>query len=493
MGAPAARCGSVGADSEGDAVTPNIPISAWLPDVDQTVPGVLSDVYNLVPTRRGYGSEYSLEDSVLYTGTLADEALSTGTLHLADDMVVPLVGTDDGIYYLNIGSIVDRTNVTPYNARSQQLAYWRFGAIGGVLLAAQYDNTLQYTTSIASTDFADVSGGPKAYTMAVQRGFVIVGNIKDGSYAGAQSWLCSAQDDYTDWTPDIATGSAAGELTATPGAIIRMIAFRDYVIAFKERSFHRGQFVGFASNTWEWPVVSTTIGVVGHDAVCEVDGVLYWLSESGFYRWAGGAVDRIASAPYEWLIDNSSGYGFLQDTQAMWDPVQRVVRWVLSFPGDFTGKIVLTYHPDTDKWGKSVLDVWRAVRLAYETVPSISNDNPMLRAMPLAYIGSDGKVKIASNTPGESYFTTGDVGDDNQVFDLSRARVRYFIAPTSSTAAHSTRMQLGDTPTIVATSDRVDGKYDLSESARWHRVKFTQSGRYEVSGFRVDMPKAGTR
>lgn len=474
-------------------MTPNIRISAWLPDVDQTLPGVLSDVQNLVPTMRGYGAEYSLRDSTLYTGTLASEALSTGTLHLANDSVVPLVSTDDGIFYLNIGSIADRSNASPYTARSQQLAYWRFAAFGSVALAAQYDNVLQFSTDIEATDFADVSGGPKAYTMAVQRGFVIVGNIKDGSYAGANSWLCSAQDDYTNWTPDIATGSATGTITATTGSIIRLIPFRDYVIMFKERAFHRGQFVGRANNSWEWPVVSTKIGLVGHDAVCEVDGVLYWLSESGFYRWGGGAVERIASGPFEWLIDNSAGYGFLQDTQAMWDPVQRVIRWVLAFPGAFTGKIVLTYHPDTDKWGKSLLDVQRAVQLAYETVPSISNDNPMLRAMPLAYISSAGKVQLASDTPAESYFATGDIGDDDQVFDLSRARVRFFIEPDSSTAAHSTRMNLGESLTIVSTSARDDGKYDLSQAARWHRVKFTQAGRYEVNGFRVDMPQGGKR
>lgn len=85
------------------------------------------------------------------------------------------------------------------------------------------------------------------------------------------------------------------------------------------------------------------------------------------------------------------------------------------------------------------------------------------------------------------------MGDDDQVFDLSRSRVRYFIEPEASTATHSTRMNLGESLTVVATSDRVDGKYDLSNAARWHRVKFTQTGHYEVNGFSVDMPKAGKR
>lgn len=42
-------------------------------------------------------------------------------------------------------------------------------------------------------------------------------------------------------------------------------------------------------------------------------------------------------------------------------------------------------------------------------------------------------------------------GDDDQVFDLSRSRVRYFIEPEASTATHSTRMNLGES------RERTDG------------------------------------
>ena len=56
--------------------------------------------------------------------------------------------------------------------------------------------------------------------------------------------------------------------------------------------------------------------------------MLYWLSEGGLLPLGRrGAVDRMASAPLVADRQAPAGYGFLQTrTQAMWDPVQRVIR-----------------------------------------------------------------------------------------------------------------------------------------------------------------------
>lgn len=473
-------------------MTPNVPIAAWLPDHDLTIPGVLSDVENLGPTQRGYAPEYTLEDALYYSGTLAAEPFGSAAVRLANGIVAPLVGTRAGLYHLTTGGIVDRSRASPYVAPTQQYAVWHFAAFDTTTLAINYDNTLQATASIGSTDFADVSGGPKAFTLAVQRNFVIVGNIKDGAYAGGNSWLCSAIEDHTDWTPDIATQSATGRLTATPGDIVRMYAYRDNVIAFKAGGFHRGTYVGAARNTWEWPVVSSNVGLVGPEAICEAEGVLYWLAEDGFYRWVGGAVERIRSAPWEWLIDRS-GAGILQSIQATYDPVRRVVRFIVSLPGDAFARTVLSYHAQTDRWGKARMAAYCGVPLWSEAVPTVTQPSDVLRTLPLGYIGYDLKPKLQTGMPGESSFTTGDVGDDDTAFDLNRARVRYRTAPESSIAQHSTRMNLGDALVVRSEAARVDGKYDLAHSARWHRVRFTQTGRYEVQGYSVETPKAGKR
>lgn len=474
-------------------MTPNVPLTSWAPDSDLTTPGVLSDVRNLVPTRRGYAPEYSLVNAVAYASALSGESLGVGTVQLDNGNVIPLVGTADGIFSLAGGSITDRSRAAPYVARSQQLAYWRFSTFRNVTYAINLDNTLQVSASISTTDFSDVAGGPKAFTMAVQRNFLLVANIKDGTYAGAASWLCSAQENPLDWTPDVATGSASGQLTATPGAIVRLISFGDYVVAFKERSMYRGTFVGFSANTWAWPVVSRNVGLIGHDAVCDAEGVLYWLAEDGFYRWSGGPVERIASAPMEWLLATAQGYPFLVSAQAMWDPVRRVVRWTMSIPGAEFGAYVLSYHPDTDRWGRSIMEVRGGILLPGESPPSVASAAPQLRSLVHGWIGYDGRIKVQAGAPLASTFTTGDIGDDDQYIDLSRLRVRFNQTPANSTATLFSREQLGDPLNFVAVAPRRDGKYDFAHSNRWHRIRFAQEGMYEVTGVSVAAVKAGTR
>lgn len=479
-------------------MTPNIPVIAWNPDGDLTRPGVLADVQNMVPTRRGYASEYSLAASVQYVTSLSSECFGAAHLYFDNGMNVPVFGTASDLFwaFAGAGGTTNVSRASPAYSAATKTYPWHFAAFRSVALAVNYGNTLQATANITTTDFANVSGAPTAGTIAVQRNFVLLGAINDGTQKD-DGWACSALEDYTSWTPDIATQAARGRLTATPGPIVRMVAFKDYVVAFKPTSFYRGQYVGAASNTWAWPVVDTNVGLVSPYAVCEADGgVLYWLSFTGFYRWAGGAVERIASAPWEWLMATVFGTGFLSlNTQAVWDSANRVVRWVIDTAQ--SERLCLTYSPDTDKWGRSSLAVNWIFTAANEVVPGVDSTAPYSRrSAPLIVSGNPAtpwQLQTLSGDSSASSFTTGDIGDDDEAFVLTRARVRYHAAPTTSTATHYTRDNLGDSLTARGSADRVDGKYDLSHSARWHRVKFHQTGRYEATGFRIESPRSGKR
>lgn len=478
-------------------MTPNIPIIAWDPDGDPTRPGVLTAVQNMVPTRRGYASEYSLAASTQFIASLAGECFGAAHLYFDNGTVQPFFATATDLYwvYLGAGGAVNVSRASPAYGAATKSFPWHFASFRNVALAVNYAEPLQATTNYVTTDFADVSGAPKAGTIAVNRNFVVLGAINDGVQKD-DGWACSALEDYTDWTPDIATQAATGRLTATPGRIIRMVAFKDYIIAFKETSMYRGQYVGAASNTWAWPVIDTNIGIVSPYAVCEAEGVLYWASYSGFYRYAGGAVDRIRSAPWEWLMANVGGTGFLSlNTQAVWDGANRVVRWVIDTADQ--SRYCLTYHPDTDRWGRSLLFSNWVLSAANEEVPGVdSADANSRRSAPL-FVSSDPatpwQLQTLSGTDGTSQFETGDIGDDDDAFVMTGVRARFLKAPSTSMVTHYYRQNLGDALTTGVSVSRFDGRYDISHSARWHRLRFVQAGRYEIAGFRVDMPRAGKR
>jgi len=260
-------------------VTPNIPIAAWAPDGDPTIPGVMMEVENLRPTLRGYAPEFSMSSSGDYAVTLGAEPLTTDVIRDQIGNVRTVFCTTTTIQYIEPAttSVVDRTRSGGGYAAASAASPWRFASFGNATLACHPANPLQGTAQIGTTAFSNVSGAPQATTIACNRNFVVIANFGGGGSTDAAGWRCSALEDYTDWTVDIATQAAGGTLTATPGPIVRLIAWRDYILAFKGNSFYRGQYVGAAANTWSWPVISTNVGLIAHDAICEVDGVLYWI------------------------------------------------------------------------------------------------------------------------------------------------------------------------------------------------------------------------
>lgn len=483
-------------------MTPNIPIMAWLPDGDPTVPGVLSDIENMLPTRRGYAPEPRPLSSATYAVTLAEEPTGGQTITYKAG-TIPFLATETKLYAFTGGAWNDVSSGT-YVLTDANLYPWRFESFSTpsndrIALAVSVGNKLQAKTDTTAAAFSTVTAAPWAASMAVQRNFVVLGNYSTGGSWPVDGWICSALEDYTDWTPDIATQCASGRLTATPGGIVRLIAYQDYVIAFKLGSMFRGTYVGAASNTWSWPVISRTVGLVSHDAVIEVDGVLYWLGLDGFYRWDGGQVSRIASAPWDWMRRQ---YAYWQwssgKIQAVYDSVMRVVRFVFlgSFPGT-TDNLCITYHPESDRWGRSFLPAlgW-VMTLPQATVRSAPYGHSVYADNGVGYMvktGANYVLSTASGVPLTSSFTTGDIGDDEQLFVLTRARARFLSGPTGSAATHYYRMNLDEAPTTGDTASRTDGKYDFSYAARWHRLKFTQSGMYEVAGFSVETQKAGRR
>lgn len=473
-------------------MSPNFPLIAWSPDADSTSPGLISNVTNMIPTARGYAPDYGMSDAVINAATLPLRAISADLLQPGVSDPILVLGTTDGLYAVSAG-LKTLTRASPYNSATF-LRAWRFAAFGPAVLAVQFNNVLQRTLGAsAGTAMVNVSGAPTADTMCVQSGFVMLGNTySTAGWAYVDGWWCSALQDETDWTLDVATQCARGRLTQTPGAIVRMVTYQNDIIAFKGTSILRGTYVGQANGVWQWTVVSTEVGLASHNAVVEADGLLYFVGNDGFYRFNGGGLERIRSAPWEWyVVDRASDYaGF---ASGAYDPVRRVVRWHYGQTGE-TLDSCLTYHPDSDRWGHTNSNCSIPINVPYEALPSVKSLATKRTIFPAGIMDATSKKpRIYSATPNESALDTGDVGDDDTVTTLTKVRARFLSAPTVSFARHLHRMRLSDALSLGDEVARVDGKYDFSRAARWHRVSFSQTGMYEIVGFSVNAPGSGKR
>lgn len=476
-------------------MTPNIPLLAWSPDSDPTTPGVIADLTNLLPTQRGYTPERTLGDSgwSVTAGALPTRCYGAALVRFATytPVVVAGTGTDLYSYFGNTLNYLTRASA-PYVEITSAYDAWKFAAFEDTTLAVSPYNVLQATAGAASgVAFADVPDAPAAGTMCVQSNFVLLGRFNSGAYPYQDGVWCSGIETYTDWDADLATQGKQMRLLQTPGAIVRLYAFNNYVIAFKQNSMLRGTYVG-TPTVWRWDVISTSVGLVGHDAVCDAGGVLYWLAEDGFYRFDGGSVQRIASAPFEWMATTVDLFsGVTGDTQAQWDHVRRCVRWYYPSSGTSGLDSGLAYHPGTDRWGRFSQSIEWAAHTYSDTVYRATASVEHL--YPPAVFDTSHMLSVYNGIPRDSTITTGDVGDDDAVLAAMRVRVRFLTGADSSALTHSYRMNLPDGLTTGATISRDDGKYDVTHGARWHRFTLSQTGYYELMGFSVDAKPAGKR
>ena len=95
----------------------------------------------------------------------------------------------------------------------------------------------------------------------------------------------SDQEDINTYTPT-ATNTAGTQRLADGSQIRGAIRGRDAIYVWTDTALFTQRFVG-APFTFAFAQVGTNCGLAGHNACVEVDGSAYWMSENGFFRYAG--------------------------------------------------------------------------------------------------------------------------------------------------------------------------------------------------------------
>jgi len=95
----------------------------------------------------------------------------------------------------------------------------------------------------------------------------------------------SDQEDINTYTPT-ATNTAGTQRLADGSQIRGAIRGRDAIYVWTDTALFTQRFVG-QPFTFAFSQVGTNCGLVGQNACVEVDGAAYWMSENGFFRYAG--------------------------------------------------------------------------------------------------------------------------------------------------------------------------------------------------------------
>ena len=282
-----------------------------------------------------WGGEASSAVTTTLNGALGDNAFGTGgsgtSIVLADASQFPSTGTNfikvgtEEISYTGVTSGTTLTGITRAVRGTTRAAHsdgatvtntsdfvaWGEAASGDLVLEPgmwsldnfgdkaislihdgevfEWDSSLSNATDTRCTI---ISGAPTASRHMVvstpDRHLVFFGTETTIGTKSTQDDMFirfSDQENINSYTPT-ATNTAGTQRLADGSQIMGAIRGRDSIYVYTDTALFLMRFVG-APFTFSFAQAGTNCGLSGQNAVVEVDGAAYWLSENGFFRYAG--------------------------------------------------------------------------------------------------------------------------------------------------------------------------------------------------------------
>ena len=153
----------------------------------------------------------------------------------------------------------------------------------------EWDSTVANATNVRATV---ISGAPTAsrhmLVSPVDRHLIFLGTettIGDTSTQDDMYIRWSDQESTSDYTPS-ATNTAGTQRLANGSKIMGAIRGRDAIYIWTDSAIFLMRFVG-QPFTFSFEQVGTNCGLLGKNACMEVDGTAFWMSENGFFSYAG--------------------------------------------------------------------------------------------------------------------------------------------------------------------------------------------------------------
>ena len=222
------------------------------------------------------------------------------------------VAVADATDYTGWGSAVTASNVT------LEPGLWALDNYGDVLLATILNGkTYTWDSSIAARFTTRASTGTTSYVTTsaptasrammmspVTRHLVLFGTettIADTSTQDDMFIRFSDQETINDFAPT-AINSAGSQRLQDGTKIMGAIKAKDNILVWTDTSLYTMKHVG-APFTFGFEQVGTNCGLIGMNAVVEIDGVAYWMSPKGFFLF-DGTVKSLSCTIEDYVYDD---------------------------------------------------------------------------------------------------------------------------------------------------------------------------------------------
>lgn len=482
-----------------------IPIKGYAPDADPTVSGVLADCSNLVPSIKGMaGAPAPVTAGV---AALSAKALGAALIRKLDNSTRFFAGTQTTLQEAGSATWTDRTRAAGGAYNGGATSIWRFAQFGDVTLAVQKTDVLQSSTTAAFSNLT----APKASIVETVNQFVFLFDTNEVTYGDSPDrWWCSALGNQADWVPAVATQCTTGRLTSSAGPIRAARRLGNNIIAYKERAMYVGQYVG-PPDVWDWQEISSEAGASSQETVVPItkpDGGMahIFMGFDDFYFYDGNNPISIGTNLIRETVFADVNRAYQPLAISVHDRVRKRIYffYVSTNSVGILDKSVV-YNYATGKWGRDNRNVECGVEYiaagltydglgtpyaTYDALPTGSYDGAFFAAgTPVpSIIDTTHTIKTLTGASVSSDFTTGDLGAEERMSLLQRARLEYLTAPTTGSMTNYYRQDgLGDALTTDQTISESHRKFDALREAKWHRLKFSFTGNVEIANMDIQI------
>jgi hypothetical protein len=303
---------------------------------------------------------------------------------------------------------------------------WSLEAWGQSLLAAPAQGALfawsPDTNGNVVTRLAAVTNGTTAYGPPYRVGSIVVGmperhvlalGASDlGSTANYDPMLvrwCTVED-YTTW--NATSTNSAGSFRLQGGSqIVGAWNTTLQTLIWTDSALHICRFLG-GTYIYGFTMAGQNCGMIGQRAYAELNGVVYWMSGKAFWRFAGGAPERIPCTIEE-TVFNALSQAQQTKTTAGVNTLTGEIIWFYPASGSECSAYV-TYSPGEGVWTSGTLA--RTAWLGADLLQS------PLAASPSGYLYSHENGTDADGAALGDYIVSGyaDMGDGEQIQMLTQ-------------------------------------------------------------------------
>ncbi len=214
----------------------------------------------------------------------------------------------------------------------------------------------------------------------------------------------SDQEDINTYTPT-ATNTAGTQRLADGSQIRGAIRGRDSILVWTDTALFTQRFVG-QPFTFAFAQVGTHCGLVGQNACVEVDGSAYWMSENGFFRYAG-KLESLPCLVEDHVYDNINLESGNQMVSAGLNNLFGEVMWFYPTTGSSVVNRMVCYNYFDSSPQRPVWTVGTLARTMWEDSAVFGSPHATEYTA-----GNDSSFDVVGNTEGRTIYYQHETGTD---------------------------------------------------------------------------------